>query len=126
MFVSGPEQQEQSLAVAVHTGVELRIAAALRLPKRPLFSRLRMPAGILMDLDVSGVDHLERAGFLLLRMDRQQLAEDAPARPAQVESIDAVPFSISLGKLVPDASRDEDPPDPVQSFSKIGRMTALF
>ena len=79
-----------------------------------------------MDLDVGGVDHLVRDGLLLARMDVQQLVENTPVCPAQVEPIDAVPFSISLGKLVPDAARDEDPPDPIQSFSKIGRFSAFF
>ena len=79
-----------------------------------------------MDLDVCGVDYLERARFLLFHVDRQEFAENAPASPAQVESINAVPFSVSFGKLIPDASGYKNPPDSVPSFSKIGRRSPTF
>jgi len=79
-----------------------------------------------MDLDVGGVDDFEGPASMPAGMQGEQLGEDALSRPAQVKAVNAVPPSISAGELVPHASGDQDPPDAIQSFSKIGRLAAFF
>lgn len=85
-----------------------------------------MSTGILMDLDVGRIDHLEHASLAFTNMDAQQLAEDSAVRPAKMKPVDTVPLSISFWKLIPNAAGDENPPDAIQSFSNISRRTALF
>lgn len=84
-----------------------------------------MPARVLMDLDVGRVDHLQRAGVFCPGDLGEQAREDSPSGPAKMESIDAVPFAKPLWQLVPDASRDKDPPDTIQSFPNVSGATAL-
>jgi hypothetical protein len=43
-----------------------------------------------------------------------------------MEPVNAVGFPESLRQLIPLGTRDQDPPDAVESFAKIGRLTALF
>ena len=84
-----------------------------------------MAARVLVGLEVCGVGHLELIGFDRFGFGNgsfKQPGEDPALRPPEVETIDAVPFSKALRQLVPDRAGDENPPDAVQSFSKIGRL----
>lgn len=125
-FIAGPEQKEYRFSASVDADMKFRVPASLGLSKAPVHSGLRMAACVLVNLDMSGVDHLERTCILFGSMNGQQLVKDPFVSPAQVESINAVPFSISLRKLVPDTAGNQDPPDPIQSFSKIGGRHTFF
>jgi len=85
-----------------------------------------MVAGILIDLDVGCVDHLELVTVLGLGDCCEQGGEDPAVRPAIVKPIDAVPPTEALRLLVPDAPRNENPPDAVHCFWKTGGASAFF
>lgn len=85
-----------------------------------------MTAGILVNLDEAGVDDLETIIAVPFGMAGEKRGEDALFRPTQMKAVNAVPLSEAGWKLVPLAAGDENPPDPVESFSKIGGFAALF
>jgi hypothetical protein len=126
MLISRPEHQRKGFSPPVDARAELRVPPALGFPKCPGNSVLRMPARILMDLDVGGVDDFEGPASMPAGMQDEQVGENALPGPAQVEAVDAVPLAIPGGKLIPHASGDQNPPDAIQSFSKIGRLAAFF
>src|SRR5690606_10591210 len=100
----------------VDAGVELGVPAALGLSKSPRFRGLRMPAGVLVDLDVGGIDNFEAVLAVPLHMKVQQLGENTALCPTEMEAVDAVGFPEPLRQLIPLAAGDEDPPNAVESF----------
>ncbi len=75
---------------------------------------------------MSGINDFERAAVPSLREVAKQFVEDSLVGPPEMKPVNAVPFAILLGKLIPHAGGDENPPDAIQSFSKIGRRPASF
>ena len=126
MLVARPQHEREHLAGEIDASVELRVPAALGFAQSPCFRASRMAAGILVNLDMGGVDDFETVRSMLADMKFQQIREDTALRPSQVESVNAVPFAKAPGKLVPLASGDQNPPDSVESFSKIGGFAAFF
>jgi hypothetical protein len=84
--------------------VQLRIPATLGISKCPAFRGLRVAAGILMDLDVNGIDRLEWAPVALAGQSSEKLMEASAMGRSQVETLDAVPLAIFPRNLVPDAT----------------------
>ena len=74
-------------------------------------------------LSLASYDVLLRTGNPLVK---GEMPKVSLLRPAQVKAVDAVPFPKAGRELVPLAPGDQDPPDPIESFSKIGRLPALF
>ena len=126
VLVARPQQQRQCLALEVDAGVDLRVPASLALSKSPFFRSLHVAASVLMDLDEAGVDDLETVVPVLLGVAGEQRGEDSLLRPAQMKAVNAVPFPEARRELVPLAAGDQNPPDPIECFSKIGRLSALF
>lgn len=126
MLITGSEDERQRLAGEIDTGIEFRVSSPLGLAECPCFRASRVATGILMNLDVGGVDDLETIRAMPADVNFEQLCKDIPLRPAQVETIDAIPFAETLRELVPLASSDQNPPDAVESFSNIGGFTAFF
>src|SRR5690606_31479917 len=118
--------QRQRLALEVDAGVDLGVPASLALSKSPFFRSLPVAASVLMDLDEAGVDDLETVVPVLLGVAGEQRGEDSLLRPAQMKAVNAVPFPAARRELVPLAAGDQNPPDPIECFSKIGRLSALF
>ena len=129
MAVARCERDPQGLALPVHAGVEFRVPPALGLAQRPICGISGVAARVLVGFEMGGVDCHELVGFGLLRFGGgsfQQSGEDPALRPPEVKAVNAVPFSEAFGQLVPDRSGHKNPPDPVQGFSKIGRLSPLL
>ena len=85
-----------------------------------------MPTGVLVDLDMGCIDDFETVPAVPPHVAFQQRGKDALLRPAQMKAVNAVPLPEARRELVPLAASDQDPPDPIESFSKIGGLAALF
>ena len=79
-----------------------------------------------MNLDEAGVDDLEAVVSVLFGMAGKEIGEDSFLRPAQVKVINTIPFPEVERELVPLAAGDKDPPNTIESFSKIGGFSSLF
>src|SRR6516164_10419 len=70
----------------------------------PLFGRTFSGGGLLVGSDEGGIEHQ----VLVLRVideSREHPLPDARLRPAREARVDALPFAVSLGQLVPLRSR---------------------
>src|SRR5690606_1022949 len=125
-FVPGNELEVDELAVAIGDRAELGVAATFGLSESLLFSGLGEVAGVLVDFHMGRVDDLELVNFGSPYSLLDHVLEHSPFGPSIVKAVDAIPLAVALGKLIPLAARDEDPPDAAQCFEKIRRRTALF
>jgi hypothetical protein len=125
-FVAGHQFKIDKSSHAVSYSVELRVAPTLSLSKALPFRGLAEVTSILVDLDVSRVDDLKFVGLRCPNRRLNHRPKDTAFGPAIMEAVNAVPFTKALGKLIPLAPCNEDPPDTAQRFKKIARWTPFF
>jgi len=125
-LIAGNQLQADQPASAIGHGTELGVPAAFCFSQALLLSGLTKMAGILVHLDVTGVDDFQLVWLRGSRRPGHQPPEHSPFGPATVEAVDAVPLAVAHRQLIPLTSGDEYPPDSTQSFEKIRRWTAPF
>jgi len=116
----------QRFSFPVGDGGELRVSSSLCLAKALVFRGFMEVTSILMNFDVGGIDHLATIRTNPSNVNLEQLREDSLLGPAKMEAVNRIPFPIPLWQLVPLRTSQQDPPNAIQSFTKIGRLASFL